>query len=280
MAGTDIKIGVALSGGSAWGVAHVGVLAALLKHGIAVDCIAGTSAGAVVAAPFAFGVPIETIEEGAKKIEWKQVARFAYSRLGIRTNAALAKLIRELLGDADIKDAKIPLAIVATDIEKGEEKIFREGDVAEAVRASSAIPGYFSPVDIDGTLYVDGGISENLPLSPLKAMGADFTIGINLAGPMDPGRPKNLGQVVARSFEVLYRSRDRLLVSNADILIEPNVASFRPRTFDEAGELYDEGFRAGEAAVPAIKMKLALLKAARSNFWQRVKEFLTSDLRG
>ena len=89
----DIRIGVALSGGSAWGVAHVGALAALIKHDIRIDCIAGTSAGSVVAAPFAFGVPIATIEEAAKKLEWKQISRFAYSRLGVRSNAALAHLI-------------------------------------------------------------------------------------------------------------------------------------------------------------------------------------------
>ena len=268
----DITIGVALSGGSAWGVAHVGALAALLKHGIRIDRIAGTSAGAVVAAPFAFGVPIATIEEAAKKLEWKQISRFAYSRLGVRSNAALAQLIRDLVGDVDIKDATIPLAIVATDIESGEEKIFREGAVAKAVCASSAIPGYFAPVEIDGVLYVDGGIAENLPLSPLKDMGANFTIGINLAGALEHSRPTNIGEVVGRSFEVLFRTRDRDIANRTDVLIEPDVASFHPRSFSEAEAIYQEGFRAAEAAIPVIKTKLALRKAQRSGFWRRVRE--------
>ena len=268
------KIGVALSGGSAWGVAHVGALAALLKHNISIDCIAGSSAGSLVAAPFAFGVPITTIEEAAKKLEWKQIARFAYSRMGVRTNASLAKLMKDLLGDADIKDAKIPLAIVATDIDAGKKKVFREGNVAQAVRASSAIPGYFAPVEIDGVLYVDGGITENLPVSPLADMGAEFTIGVHLAG-IAPSRPKNIGEVLTRSFEVMFAARDEGLVTKVDALIKPKVAGFQPRDLTDAEKIYDEGFRAAEAAIPAIKMILAIYKTRRSNFWQRLNDFFS-----
>lgn len=274
---TNIRIGVALSGGSAWGVAHVGVLAALLKHKIPIDCISGTSAGAVVAAPFAFGIPIATIEEAAKKLEWKQISKFAYSRLGVRTNAALAKLIRDLVGNADIKDAQLPLAIIVTDIEHGKEKILREGDVALAVRASCAIPGYFAPVDIDGTLYVDGGISENLPLSPLKEMGAQFIIGVNLAGMPEHVRPNNLGEVVARSFDMLFRERDGFTELRADILIKPDLVSFKPRSFSEAEAMYQEGFRAGEAAVPLITAKLAMMRAGRWPIWRRVRDFFSGQ---
>lgn len=274
MAENNIKIGLALSGGSAWGIAHVGAIAALHKHGIKFDCIAGTSAGSVVAAPLAFGVPIEKIEEAAKKLEWKQIARFAYSRLGFRSNASLANVIKGLVGDADIKDAKIPLAIVATNIEKGEKKIFREGNVALVVCASSAIPGYFAPIEIDGVLYVDGGISENLPLSPLKDMGADFTIGINLASVPDPSKPANLGEVVARSFDMLFWERDKNLSSRMDVLIAPDISSFHPRSFADAEAIYQEGFRAAEAAIPMIKTKLALRNAGRSNFWKRARRFL------
>jgi NTE family protein len=275
MAEKRANVGLALSGGSAWGIAHVGAIAALLKHEIPIDCIAGTSAGAVVAAPFAFGVPVATIEEAAKKLEWKQISRFAYSRLGVRNNAALAKLIRDLVGDVDIKDAKIPLAIIATDIEHGKEKVLREGNVASAVRASCAIPGYFAPVDIGGTLYVDGGISENLPVSPLRGMGAEFVIGVNLAGMVEHLRPRNLGEVVTRSFDMLFRDRDERTKFAADILIEPDVVSFRPRSFDEAEAIYQEGFRAAEAAVPMIKTKLALHAARASNFWRRIKKFFS-----
>jgi NTE family protein len=276
MADKTVKIGLALSGGSAWGIAHVGAIAALQKHGIEFNYIAGTSAGSVVAAPLAFGIPIGTIEEAAKNLEWKQIARFAYSRLGFRSNASLAKVITDLVGDTDIRDAKIPLAIVATDIEKGEEKIFREGNVALAVCASSAIPGYFAPVEIDGVLYVDGGISENLPISPLKDMGAQFTIGVNLAGFPDYPKPKNLGEVVSRSFDVLFLERDKDLSSRMDVLIEPDVVSFQPRSFTDAEAIYQEGFRAAEAAVPIIKTKLALRRAERSTFWKRMRRFFSA----
>lgn len=273
-----IKVGVALSGGSAWGVAHVGVLAALLKHDIPIDCIAGTSAGSVAAAPFAFGVPIEKIEEAAKKLEWKQISRFAYSRLGVRSNASLAHVIRDLVGDSKIEDAKIPLAIVATDIENGEQKVFYEGDVAQAVCASSAIPGYFAPIQVDGKLYVDGAVTENLPRSPLTKFGADFTIGVLLAGMAQEYRPKNIGEVVARSFEILFGLRDRELRQSFDVLIEPNLHSFHPRSFAEAEAMYQAGFRAAETAIPAIKTKLAPKDTERPDFFKRVRDFLTERL--
>ncbi len=271
----DLRVGVALSGGSAWGVAHVGALAVLLKNDIPIDCIAGTSAGAVAAAPFAFGVPIASIEEAAKKLEWKQISRFAYSRLGLRSNAALANLIRQLVGDADIEDAGIDLAIVATDIESGKEKVFREGDVAAAVCASSAIPGYFSPVEIGGVLYVDGGIANNLPITPLKDMGANFIIAVNLAAKIEKSRPVNMGEVVGRSFEVLFQTRDKNVASRVDALIEPDIASFHPRSFNEAEAIYQAGVHAAELAMPMIKAKLALRRAERSDLWQRVRRFFS-----
>lgn len=272
-----VRVGVALSGGSAWGVAHVGALAALVKHAVAIDCIAGTSAGSVAAAPFAFGVPIEKIEEAAKKLEWKQISRFAYSRLGVRSNASLATIMRELVGDGKIEEAKIPLAIVATDIGSGEEKIFYEGDVAQAVCASSAIPGYFAPVGINGALYVDGAVTENLPYSPLVAMGANVTIGVNLIGMTREYRPKNIGEVVARSFEILFALRDKELGKQFDVLIEPDLVSFHPRSFSEAEAMYQAGFQAAEAAIPEIKTKLALQRAKRSNFFGRVRSLFSGQ---
>lgn len=278
MAAKDVTIGLALSGGSAWGVAHVGALAALIKHGIPVHCIAGTSAGSVVAAPFAFGIPIATIEEAAKKLEWKQIARFAYSRLGVRSNASLATIIKDLVGDADIKEAKIPLAIVATDIEHARKTVFRAGNVAQIVRASCAIPGYFAPVEIDGVLYVDGGITENLPLSPLREMGAQFIIGVDLAGVLEDVRPGNLGGVLARSLDILFHERNRHASSLADIIIKPDVAGFPARSFDAADEIYREGFRATEEAIPLIKTKLALARAERSTLWHRVSGFFNAPL--
>ncbi|MDR3571630.1 MAG: patatin-like phospholipase family protein [Candidatus Pacebacteria bacterium] len=272
----QIKVGVALSGGSAWGVAHVGALTALHNHNIPIDCIAGTSAGAVAAAPFAFGVPIEKIQEASKKLEWGQISRFAYSRLGVRSNAALATILRELLGDVNIEDAKLPLAIVATDIERGEEKIFRSGNVALAVCASSAIPGYFAPVEIDGTLYVDGAVTENLPISALRDMGATFYIGVDLAGKMSHARPRNLGEVVTRSLDVLSRSRDREVHKLVDVLIEPDMSAYDHRAFDEAEAMYREGFAAAEAAIPAITTALALKRAEGTGFWNRFRALITS----
>jgi NTE family protein len=269
------RIGLALSGGSAWGVAHVGAIAALSDAGIGIDCIAGTSAGAVVAALYGFGVPIEKMAEAAKKLEWKQISRFAYSRLGVRSNQALAKIITDMIGDVRIEDAPVPLAIVATNIETGEKVVLREGSVADAVRASSSIPGYFAPVEIDGHLHVDGFLTENLPLSPLKDMGATFTIGINLVGEGPPSRPVNASDVIGRSLEILYRYRAREIKHSADILIEPNLSSYHPRSFKEADKLYDEGYKAAKAAIPAIHAKLAMRRMSESGVFQKIRAYFT-----
>jgi len=264
------RIGLALSGGSTWGIAHVGVLAAFEEAGICVDAIAGTSAGAVVAALYAFGIPVARIAEAAKKLEWKQISSFAYSRLGVSSNASIARMMTEMIGNAKIEEAKIPLAIVATNIETGGKAILREGSVAQAVQASSAIPGYFTPVEIGGALHVDGSLSENLPVSPLADLGATFTIGINLPGAAMNSRPRNVSEIIGRSFEILSHQY-AALPNSLDTLIEPDLLRFDPRSFAQAQEIYDEGYRAARSAVPGIKAKLALRAIGRSNVWKRAR---------
>jgi NTE family protein len=268
------RVGLALSGGSTWGIAHVGAIAALREADIPIDMISGTSAGAVVAALYAFGVPLEQMADAAKKLEWKQISSFAYSRLGVRTNAALAKIIIDMIGEVHIEAATTPLAVVATDLETGEEVILRTGSVAEAVRASSAIPGYFAPVEIDGHLHADGYLTENLPLQPLIEMGATFTIGINLAGETFGARPRNVSEVIGRSLEILYRHRARDIVQKADVLIEPNLGKYHPRSFKEAQEIYDEGYRSAQRAIPLIQAKLAAERLRQMGFVQKLRGYL------
>jgi NTE family protein len=269
-----LRTGLALSGGSAWGVAHVGAIAALVEAGIQIDCIAGTSAGAVVAALYAFGLPMEKMADAAKKLEWKHISRFAYSRLGVRTNAALAKIIIGLIGDMQIEAAQTPLAIVATNIESGEEAVMRDGSVALAVRASSAIPGYFAPVEIDGQLYVDGFLTENLPLSALAEMGANFTIGVNLGGESPAARPRTMGDVIGRSLDILYRQNARNPENSPDVLIEPVLDQYHPRSFKEADKLYEEGYRAAQSAIPLLKAKLSIRKLKETKLLGRIRHYL------
>src|ERR1019366_8728934 len=142
---THPKFGLALGGGSARGIAHIGVLQALIDNEIPIDCIAGTSAGAIIATLFTLGIPLKEIEEKGKSLTWYSLSGFPNSTLGLTSNQPLQKMMEDLIGKADIKDAKIPLAIALTDIETGKNVVFRKGSAALIVRASACIPGLFAP---------------------------------------------------------------------------------------------------------------------------------------
>jgi len=271
------KVGLALSGGSTLGIAHVGVLKALADNGISIDCISGTSAGALVAACYAFGLPISEISDLAKGMNWKKISSFAYSRLGLHSNKPMSNFITDLLGDVKIEDAGIPLAVIATDIETYEMVTLRSGSLHEAVRASTCIPGLFSPVELDGKLLVDGGLSENLPLTSLAEMGATIKIGVNLVANPPSLKPKNVFDVLNNSFTVLSRHRDSSLSSRADVIIEPDLSAFNASKFKDAELMMKEGYDATIRVMPLIRGKITSLKIGKKDGEQ---EGLMSRLRG
>lgn len=259
-------VGLALSGGSTLGIAHVGVLKAFAEEGIPIDYVSGTSAGALVAGCLAFGMTPDQMEETMKTLNWRKLSRFAYSRLGVRSNKPMEGFLTDLLGDVDMDKALIPLAIVATDIVKHEKVILRHSRLVDAVRASTCIPGYFVPVEVNGRLLVDGWLTENLPLSPLKDFGADIIIGVNLAVNPPHVRPEHLLDVVSASFSMLARARDRHYLEDADILIEPELTRFDSSKFNDVEHIMEEGYLAAKKAIPAIKEKLHGKKRTRSLF--------------
>ena len=166
----NTKIGLALGGGAAKGIAHVGVLKALEDQKVSIRYIAGTSVGAIIASLYAFNVSVDDIGGLAKRLTMSKVTSFKLSKTGFFTTASLRDLIVEYIGEVNIEDAKIPLAIVATDIRNGEEIILRKGSVADAVSASAAIPGIYIPVEIDNRSLVDGGLVQNVPIEALQAI--------------------------------------------------------------------------------------------------------------
>ncbi|HCC05432.1 TPA: patatin [Patescibacteria group bacterium] len=247
------KVGLALSGGATLGIAHVGVLKAFADHHIPIDYISGTSTGSLVAACFAFGMPLSQMIEITEGLDWKKISKFGYSRLGINTNKPMSVFITDLLGDVKIEDANIPLAIVATDIESFEMVVLREGSLHEAIRASTCIPGFFAPVELNGRMLVDGVLSENLPLTPLDEMGAVIKIGVNLSSNPVKVRPQNILEVISNSYTVLSRHRDVNLNSRADVIIEPDLNKFDSRKFKDADQILEEGYNAALKAIPVIK---------------------------
>lgn len=257
------KIGLALGGGSTYGIAHIGALKALTEHHIPIDCISGTSAGSIVAACFAFGMPLEQMIEMTRNLNWKKFSRLTYSRLGYHSNKPMGAFLTDVLGDVNIEDAKIPLAIVATNIETHRMVTLRSGSLREAVRASTCIPGFFTPVEIDGALLVDGGLTENLPISALEEMGATMKIGINLVARPMPFRPKNLTDIINASFTILSLHRDRDLPRRTDVLIEPDLNQFDSSKFKNIDDMFEEGYQAALKAIPAIKAKIRARSSAQ-----------------
>jgi NTE family protein len=267
-----VKVGIALSGGSTLGIAHIGVLKALIGYGIPIDCISGTSAGSVVATGFAFGLSIDRMIELSKDLDWKKISRMSYSKLGLRTNKPMEDYIIAELGDVKIEKSPIPLAIVSTDIETFETVTFTRGKVTDAVRASTCIPGYFVPVEIKGRMFVDGGTSENLPLGALEKMGATIKIGVNLAAHPMKSRPKTMFGVLMNSVISLAHHRNVALSSQADILIEPNLAKFDFMKFKDAELMMDEGYRSARKMIPIIK-EMIELQQQKSSLMGKVKSF-------
>ncbi|MDX9802387.1 MAG: patatin-like phospholipase family protein, partial [Spirochaetia bacterium] len=197
----DKKIGLALGGGAVLGAAHIGVLKVIEEYNISVSYAAGTSIGALTAALFAFGKKWNDIEDIAKNMHWLDISEISLSRFGLLSNRKIGKIITDNIGDVDFEDSPVPLSMIATDITTGEKIVLNKGSVADAVMASTCIPGVFVPVEIDNRLLVDGGIVENVPVATLKQAGADLIIGVDLHAGHARKKPENIIEVLLRSFD-------------------------------------------------------------------------------
>lgn len=269
MATQKPRIGLALGGGATYGYAHIGVLKALAEHNITVDCIAGTSAGALVGACYAFGIDTEKIIAASKELSWRKVSEFTVPSLGLVSNKPLAIYMAQVIGDVLIEEAPIPLAIVATNIETRKKIVFRKGNLGLALRASTGIPGIFAPTEVDGALLVDGGLVENVPVVTLKGFSPALTIGVNLQSHVASFRPQSIYDVLVISTTILTEHRDAHLAHHADILIEPDLSAFSAARFQDVDGMIDAGYDATIAQMPSIKEKLEQLMQPPS-VWKRV----------
>lgn len=175
-----LKLGLALGGGSARGLAHIGILKTLHKHKIYPDYIAGTSMGAVIGAMYASGYSPEQIEEIAKTTNWKKIVDFTVPKAGLIEGKLIENKIGTIIKNKQFKELSLPLRIVAYDFDKHQKVVFSKGDVTAAVRASISIPGIFSPLKIGTSSFIDGGIIDPTPFDVVKDMGADVIIAVDL----------------------------------------------------------------------------------------------------
>lgn len=214
------KVGIALGGGGARGIAHIGVLRHFELMKIPVSAITGTSAGSIVAALYAFDISLDQMEAELIKMRPVEFSGLNFNKLGLFKNVSLEETLKRLLPkDAKIQNARMPLAIVTTDILTGNSVVLRRGDVVEAVMASTAVPGFYLPVEKNGMLLVDGGLTENVPISPLRDMGAHIKIGVNLNGNEGYGRPEGILDVLSNSLDIAIDARTRDQLKEADIVI-------------------------------------------------------------
>jgi NTE family protein len=263
------KIGLALSGGAARGLAHIGVLSVLQKEGILIDMIAGTSAGAVIGAIYAWNQDAGWMKQQTLEMGWKQLAPLIDPSLP-KTGLIKGKKIQDLIasyigGNIKFSSLKIPLACVATDIDTGEEVVFNSGSVPEALRASISIPAIFTVVKRGGRFLVDGGLANPVPVSVVKQMGADFIIAVNVTPTVHERIEKahkepNIFQVIMQSIYITTYSLVRSNMEEADIIIEPDLANIGAGDFQKARHLIRRGEIAARNAIPEIKRRLGELQ--------------------
>ena len=240
------KLGLALGGGAALGAAHVGVLKAFHEKGLKPYAVSGTSIGAFVAAHLAFGTPYEKLEEIALDLDWLDVSAFKLSKMGLLTNKRLGKKILDEIGKVNIEDAEIPLCMIATDISTGEKVVLKEGPLHKAVMASSCLPGVFAPVEWNNELLlVDGFLCENVPINPLKEMGANTIIGVDLTTNRDYKRPDDIIDVLSNTFDIGLNNMIKEQIEDENITwIQPKLSAYNKADTRQTKQLIDEGYKA------------------------------------
>jgi NTE family protein len=252
-------IGLALSGGAARGIAHVGVLKAFKENHIPIDYIAGTSAGSIVGAAFAGGMPVDEIEKLSRELRWRKIGSMTMSRLGIQSNQRLEDYVRARLPITRFEQLLIPFAAVATDLRTGTGVVMKEeGDVPFALRASCCIPGLYVPViDSEGRQLVDGGLVAVIPSAVVRTLGADIVVAVDVnsegATFMPSWSSNSVIGVIMQSLMVVQKTASHHQLDSADIVVKPKVGHIRWDEMGRAKELLEEGYKAGRDSIAAIQ---------------------------
>ncbi|MGC1650060.1 MAG: patatin-like phospholipase family protein [Candidatus Sulfotelmatobacter sp.] len=247
-------IGVALGGGFARGIAHIGVLKVLEEESIPVRVVAGTSVGALMGAAYCSGVSLSELEELAHNVRFATFARWTLSRCGFASNDRMISFLTRILKVKTFEELRIPLGVTATDFNTGEGVVFHSGSIIDPVRASCAYPGMFLPVEIRGRYLVDGMLSHPVPTRPVREMGADRVLAVHLKGTWaNGGPPRHLFDVIGQSFAIAQDAMSGLWRQAADIVIEPDVAGFAYDDFKRSGDLIRVGEVAMRKALPEVR---------------------------
>lgn len=254
------RIGLALGGGFARGVAHAGVLKVIEEAGIPLHCITGVSAGAIAAAAYASGTRPDDIGRIGATMRFCDIARWTICRMGFMRTERMESFLRKVLQKYRFEDMQIPLGVVSTDLQSGKSLTFRdEGDVLLPIRASCSYPGIFQPVAFQGRLLVDGGVSVEVPALLARAMGATHVISVCIPMQAETMAPGNMFEVVNRSFQIMHHHSQELWRKHSDVVIEPGVSDIGWNAFENGRQMIQAGEMAAREALPRIMKIMELM---------------------
>src|SRR5271170_4826263 len=247
-----LRVGLALSGGFARGIAHIGVLRVLREAGIPVDVVSGTSVGALIGAAYCAGTSLEFMQQIAHETKFADFGRWTPSWLGLATNHRLELYLDRLTRAKSFEELQKPFAIATTDINLGLPVYYHGGPLGPPLRASCAYPGLFVPVKYEGRTLVDGFLTALVPIEGALLLGAELVIAVYLeAGAVD--EPRTFTDVLSRSFTIIQKHADLEWRREADIILEPDVTPFLWDDFSKTSELIRAGEEAALKALPTIR---------------------------
>ncbi|MEX0961226.1 MAG: patatin-like phospholipase family protein [Burkholderiales bacterium] len=247
------RIALVLGGGAAKGFAHIGVIKALEANGVEPDIIVGSSAGSVVGALYAAGYNAFDLQRIALTMDETTVRDWVLPNRGFIRGESLQKFVNEAVQNRPIEQLNRKLAVVATDLQTGDPKVFETGNTGLAVRASSSVPGVFQPVKIGSREYVDGGLVSPVPVRTARSIGADIVIAVDISDKPQMSRLRDTFDVLLQTFTIMGRVIAAEELTDADVVIKPDISNLSSTTFESRNYAIIEGERAGFSAVIRVQ---------------------------
>lgn len=253
------RIGLALGGGAARGFAHIGVIQVLEESGIKPHLVVGTSAGSLVAALYAAGMSGAELGMLAVGMDESALTDWSFPGRGVIRGDALARYVREHTGGRTIEQMKVPLGIVATDLDSGHPILFQRGDAGTAVRASSAVPAVFQPVKIGEREYVDGGLVSPVPVRFARQMGAELVLAVDISSPPDGQATGDAMRMLLQTFAIMGRSINVFELRDADVVLRPRLQGVGGADFSARQRAILAGREAAQAGLVELRSRIAAL---------------------
>ncbi|QXW90811.1 MULTISPECIES: patatin-like phospholipase family protein [Neisseria] len=251
-------VALALGGGASKGFAHIGIIKVLKENNIPVKIVTGTSAGSIVGSMYASGMSPDRLELEAEILGKTDLVDLTLSTSGFIKGEKLQNYINRKVGNRPMQQFPIKFAAVATDFESGKPVVFNVGNAGQAVRASASIPNVFQPVVIGNRKYVDGGLSQPVPVSAAKKMGANFIIAVDISARPAKNVSQGMFSYLDQTFNVMSQTALHQELGQANVVIKPQVLELGSvGGFDQKQRAIQLGEQAARAALPEIKRKLA-----------------------